>query len=240
MAQMMMGKDWLSGKHLKEMKIKYQGPWCVCGDFNSVLNFNERIGREVQWAEIAVFRDCVAYCGSVDIKGQGTFYTWNNKQIPSSRGFLSLYRFMVNSECIDLYPDSYAHFLLEGLFDHNPCVCHRRTIREKKKSTFHYYNMWSLSPDFKSVVQTFWHQPVAGTLMYQLVSKLKALKNPLKQLNRNGFSDIEKSVGVAKALLEELKIQMHQNPTDHSLLAAEREAAASYRRHCRLQHSFFS
>ncbi|XP_074283485.1 uncharacterized protein LOC141608034 [Silene latifolia] len=141
---------------------------------------------------------------------------------------------------MDQYPEAYAHFLPECLFDHNPSLCYRRHDREHRKPPFRYYNMWSLDPGFKEVVQSVWNNSVAGTLMYQLVSKLKLLKNPLKVLNRNRFSDVEKVIGIAHLLLEELQIKMHDNPTDLEILVAEREAADNYRHLCKVQHSFLS
>ncbi|XP_074277684.1 uncharacterized protein LOC141601313 [Silene latifolia] len=197
-------------------------------------------GREVTWADIANFRSCVNYCGLTDIKGQGAFVTWNNKQVPASRGFSRIDRFMVNADWLDVYPEGYAHFLPEGLFDHNPCVCYRRLTRMRRKNQFKYYNMWSLAPDFKTVVKDSWDQPVLGTHMYILVSKLKNLKAPLKSLNRNGFSDVDKAAGIARSLLEEIQIQLHNNPGDHVLSNAEREAANTYRHLCKVQYSFLS
>ncbi|XP_074288245.1 uncharacterized protein LOC141613412 [Silene latifolia] len=220
------------------MKDRYHGAWAICGDFNSVLNYNERIGREVVWTEIGDFRECIDYCGLTDIKGQGAFYTWNNKQMPTSRNFSRIDRFLINSEWMGMYPDSYAHFLPEGLFDHNPCVCYRRSVRTTRKSHFRYYNMWSMDPNFLTVVQHSWCKPVAGTLMYRLVNKLRSLKGPLKMLNRNGFADVEKSAGIAKALLEEIQVQMHNNPADQCLLQAERDAAESYRHLKKIQRLF--
>ncbi|XP_074293125.1 uncharacterized protein LOC141620054 [Silene latifolia] len=32
---------------LKDIQDNHDGPWGICGDFNNVLNFNERIGRDV-------------------------------------------------------------------------------------------------------------------------------------------------------------------------------------------------
>ncbi|XP_074305844.1 uncharacterized protein LOC141641066 [Silene latifolia] len=147
---------------------------------------------------------------------------------------------MVNSDWLALYPEAYAHFFPEGLFYHNPSVCFRRSSRARRRTPFRYYNMWSLAPDFKEVVQGAWNQTVNGTLMFQLVTKLKKLKSSLKVLNRNCFSDVEKSVGVAKALLDDIQIQMHHNPTDYTILASESEAAESYRHLCRIKHNFLS
>ncbi|XP_074265774.1 uncharacterized protein LOC141588219 [Silene latifolia] len=200
----------------------------------------ERIGREVSWADIAEFRDCVTVCGLMDIKSQGAFFTWNNKQAPSSRGFSRIDRFLVNDEWMDLYPDAYVHFLPEGLFDHNPCVYYRRNSGAQRKRQFKYYKMWSLDPEFKNVVHNSWNVYIPGTPMYQEVTKLKNFKGPLKLLNMNGFSDVEKFVGVARALLGDFQVQMHLNPTDPALLTSESAAAESYRHLSKIQHSFLS
>ncbi|XP_074299005.1 uncharacterized protein LOC141630008 [Silene latifolia] len=189
-------------QELRLIHDSYSGPWGICRDFNNVLKFNERIGRDVTWSEIMEFRDCVQYCGLFDIKGKGAFYTWNNKQVPRSRHYSRIDRFLVNSEWMDLYPLAYAHFLPEGLFDHNPVVCYKRQAR--------------------------------------LVTKLKKLKKPLKELNRNNFSDVDKAVGVAKALLEDIQLQLLATPTDHSLIDVELDVVDSLRYMSKVQHSFLS
>ncbi|XP_074293658.1 uncharacterized protein LOC141620772 [Silene latifolia] len=215
--------------HLRFIKDNYHKPWGVCGDFNNVLHYNERIGREVTWNEIAEFRACVQHCGLTDIKAQGAFYTWNNKHEPQTRAFSRIDRFLINSEWMDLYPNAYAHFLPEGLFDHNPCVCFRRQVGVRPKGQFRYYNMWSLGDGFQTVVQQAWSRPVRGTLMFQLVHKLRNLKHNLREFNKSNFSDIDKVVGVSKALMESLQIQLQSNPTDESISIAEKNAADSYR-----------
>ncbi|XP_074283428.1 uncharacterized protein LOC141607978 [Silene latifolia] len=176
--------------------------------FSVVYGFNEedqRIGRDVTWNEISDFRDFVHYCGLTDIKGQGAFFTWNNKQDPASREFSRIDRFLINDDWMNLYPTAYAHFLPEGLFDHNPCVCYRRQVRDQRRPQFKYYNMWSLDAGFKEVVATEWNRDVQG---------------------------------VAKAILEDLQLQMHQNPHDLHILAAESEAAKNYKHLSQVQHRF--
>ncbi|XP_074314769.1 uncharacterized protein LOC141650268 [Silene latifolia] len=98
-----------------------------------------------------------------------------------------------------------------------------------EKKEFKYYNMWSMDPEFKNIVHQSWNCQINGTPMFKLVTKLKNIKKPLRMLNRNGFSDIGKIVVVAKALLEELQLATHTNPTDLGLLATETDATESYR-----------
>ncbi|XP_074299212.1 uncharacterized protein LOC141630265 [Silene latifolia] len=159
-------------EHLNQLKDQCLKPWCICGDFNSVLDYNERLGREVVWSEIRGFRQCVEYCEMTDIPAHGSFFTWNNKQDPTTR---------------------------------------------------------SLDPNYKEVVATEWNKSISGVKMYQVVTKLRNLKKPLRDLNKNSFSDIEKSAKVARALLDRFQTTMHLNPQDQQLLAAEQQAAEKYR-----------
>ncbi|XP_074278168.1 uncharacterized protein LOC141601764 [Silene latifolia] len=179
---------------LKRIKDVYSGPWAICGDFNNLLDVNERIGRPVLWSDIEDFRDCVSYCEVMDVKAQGSFFTWNNKHEPSTRVFSRLDRFMVNSDWLNVFPDCYAYFLPEGLFDHNPCV----------------------------------------------ITKQQKLKGPLKQLNRNRFSDVEKVVEIAKLRLLDLQTAMHRDPTNLATLEVESIAADEFRHLTKAHFSYLS
>ncbi|XP_074283695.1 uncharacterized protein LOC141608231 [Silene latifolia] len=129
---------WVDLMHIKD---GCNVPWCLCGDFNNMLDFHEKIGRPVLWADIADFRACVEYCEVVDVKGQGAFFTWNNKHEPNSRVFSRIDRCLVNADWMRRYSECYAYFLPEGLFDHNPCICYMRIVT-KGKTHFRYFNMW--------------------------------------------------------------------------------------------------
>ncbi|XP_074305323.1 uncharacterized protein LOC141640418 [Silene latifolia] len=141
-------------EQLNQIKDQCVKPWCICGDFNSVLDYNERLGREVIWNEIKDFRQCVEYCEVIDIVAHGSFFTWNNKQVPSTRVFSSIDRCLINIEWLQMFPDSSAYFMNEGTFDHCPCICYRRNEATTRKTSFKYFNMWSLDPQFKEVVAT--------------------------------------------------------------------------------------
>ncbi|XP_074315236.1 uncharacterized protein LOC141651421 [Silene latifolia] len=99
---------WSEMQHIKDHNSL---PWCICGDFNVVLNYSERLGSPVSGEEIADFRQCVDYCDIMDIQAQGAFFTWNNKQDPSTRVFSRLDRCMITEDWMQLYPDSYAYTL---------------------------------------------------------------------------------------------------------------------------------
>lgn len=62
---------------------KTSEPWCIGGDFNSILNLDERVGSPVKDSEIVPMRSCMSYCKLEDVKAMGRFYTWTNKQAGS-------------------------------------------------------------------------------------------------------------------------------------------------------------
>ncbi|XP_074305317.1 uncharacterized protein LOC141640395 [Silene latifolia] len=59
---------WLQLTQLKDLCTK---PWYICGDFNALLNYNERLGSDVSWNELSAFRQCLDYCEVTDIAAQG-------------------------------------------------------------------------------------------------------------------------------------------------------------------------
>ncbi|XP_074271392.1 uncharacterized protein LOC141595329 [Silene latifolia] len=216
---------WSELQHIKDHILL---PWCICGDFNVVLNFSETLGNPVTGEEIADFRQCVDYCDIMDIQAQGAFFTWNNKQDPSTRVFSRLDRCMVTEDWMRLYPDSYAYFMNEGLFDHSPIVCYRRKDAQPRKAPFKYFNMWGMDHEFKSIVQREWDKFVPGITMYQVIIKLKTLKQQLRLLNKNRYADIEKVAEVARVNLDAAQSQMHRQPGDHDIIQKEKEAAATF------------
>ena len=70
-----------------------QGPWCVVGDFNSILHPKERMGgEEVHYAEIKDFNQRLKDCDLYEINTSRVFFIWTNKIVWSK-----INRVLVNS-----------------------------------------------------------------------------------------------------------------------------------------------
>lgn len=89
------GDLWMDLRKIASMNTN---PWLVVGDFNCVLNTDERVGSLVSSRETADFRSCVCDCALTDLKGVGQFYTWSNKQQGADRVFCKLDRALVGGE----------------------------------------------------------------------------------------------------------------------------------------------
>lgn len=104
--------------------IKGDIPWVVLGDFNVVLNFDERIGSFVRLNEVEDFSDCVEMCALAEIKQGGRFFTClTNKMV--SVVFSKIDRVMGNEGWRKAYESFMVTYLPEGDFDH---VCIKNKV----------------------------------------------------------------------------------------------------------------
>lgn len=70
--------------------------WIMCGDFNYVMNTEERIGSDVREMEMRDTLICMQHFAMTDIKSSGNFFTWNNKNQGNARVFSKLDRVLDN------------------------------------------------------------------------------------------------------------------------------------------------
>ncbi|XP_060972340.1 uncharacterized protein LOC133038266 [Cannabis sativa] len=194
--------------------------WFLMGDFNDILLKEERIGHKVKYYPDIAFANCVEQCRLEDVKATGNFFTWSNKQQGKDRICSKIDRVMANQAWLDQYLTAEANFLSEGTFDHSPCVLSLYSRRVEGRSV----GMWSSYLNFSNKVQDVWNNRVYGTKMYQVISKLKALKPVLKEINKDGFSDMHTAVQRAQGDLENVQQQLQQDPLDIEMI--DRELAA--------------
>ncbi|XP_074305620.1 uncharacterized protein LOC141640841 [Silene latifolia] len=110
---------------LRQYQKDVRGPWIVGGDFNAIMAINERIrGALITNAEMAPLAHVVQDCQSEDLGARGSIYTWTNTHEYGTKVYIRLDRVMVNVYWVDMLPDSYVHYLPEGLFDHCPGLIH--------------------------------------------------------------------------------------------------------------------
>lgn len=90
-------------KELDAVRGRWDGAWCVGGDWNVVRYLSERMGTSRMTEEMRSFLDWINSQSLVDLPPKGAFFTWsNNHSIPRvSR----LDRFLVTNDWVDLYPE---------------------------------------------------------------------------------------------------------------------------------------
>ncbi|KAL2904673.1 Tetratricopeptide repeat protein 23-like [Bienertia sinuspersici] len=216
-------------KDLEQLYSKMTRPWLLMGDFNCVINLEERLGSAVRVSEMDPPRRCFELCGLQDIPYSGHFYTWTNKQLAQDRVFSKLDRVLANETLMDKYDTGNAVFLTEGCSDHCTMVIRMDQGVGKGRKPFKYYKMWQSAADCTERIRNAWNTPIHGTSMFVVTQKLKQVKKSLKELNNTGYCSIQ--VEEAKAFNKLIQIQehLHQNPLDNAAMEEERHAQQMYK-----------
>ncbi|XP_070022754.1 uncharacterized protein [Nicotiana sylvestris] len=167
-------------KQLMGMYGIIQWAWAVIGDFNCVLNRDERIGSPISLSEIRESKHCVQVCSLNDLRSSGAFYTWNNKLGDISRVYNKINRVLVDSDWITTLPSSEAHFGNEGLMDHRPVIINWGNGQQPNQCRFKNFNMWSQAPNFQPAVEF-----LAGKEVLLVKKELDECQNKLHKDPKN-------------------------------------------------------
>uniref|UniRef100_A0A2N9GD56 Reverse transcriptase domain-containing protein n=1 Tax=Fagus sylvatica TaxID=28930 RepID=A0A2N9GD56_FAGSY len=144
---------------LSSVRLKWDLPWCVFGDFN-VSNL-------------------------VDLPLGGGPYTWSSGLDHPSMS--RLHRFLVSTDWEDFYLDVCQKRMPRPLSDHYPILLEVGGML-RGKSPFRFENMWLKSEGFVDRVQGSWSSySFSGPPSFVLACKLKALKEDLKKWNQLEF-----------------------------------------------------
>lgn len=117
----------------------------------------------------------------------------------------------------------------EGTFDHTAgCSLYTQAMISIKKP-FRYLTMWKHNDKFMTRVSDAWQVHVRGTKIFSVVQRLKSVNKELKDLNKQGFSDVQATY--TKTLLDMHNAQslMHSNPGQQEFANAELRVVARYR-----------
>ncbi|KAK4733532.1 hypothetical protein R3W88_007793 [Solanum pinnatisectum] len=214
---------------LEKISSQLSGPWAVMGDFNCVLNMEERLGRQVILAEVRDFRHCIRVCDLHDMKSSGAFVTWNNKQLGNDRVQSKIDRVLINSEWVTQMSAAEVYFMNEGLYDHCPAIIRWEQGSGGGRRPFQYFNMWSLASEFQTKVKESWQERSEGRHMFRVVGKLNRLRRVLKTLNKDQFSEIEKRAEIAMEQLGQCQGKIQLNPLNMDLYIEENKLAQEAR-----------
>ncbi|XP_019225943.1 PREDICTED: uncharacterized protein LOC109207468 [Nicotiana attenuata] len=168
-------------RDLRGLTIPSQEAWLLSGDFNNVLSSEDRIGSPVTDAEIKEFKDVIDDLQLTPLSAKGWHYTWTNKQGSDSRVYSKIDWALGNYQWIQQQ------------------LMHPKPFRL-------YTNIMEL-PQFQNIMQQVWKQHYEGAPMQQIWSKLKNMKEQLKE---------------EREKLDIIQTQIKQNPLSQSLFNEEK------------------
>ncbi|GJS63490.1 hypothetical protein Tco_0678054 [Tanacetum coccineum] len=192
-------------------------PWILMGDFNVALNLEDySSGSSKLNYAITDFKDCVYNIEVMDINSSGLHFTWNQKPKGGCGLLKKLDRIMGNTEFIDAFPGAYALFQPYRISDHSPAVLNIPNLPFNKPKPFKFFNFLAHKSQFRELLSSVWSVNVDGHKMYQVVSKLKALKKPFRKLLHDQ-GNLHDRVNKLRFELDEVQKALDLNPNDLSL-----------------------
>lgn len=167
--------------------------------------------------EVEDFRQAVEACGLEDLNYGGSYYTWSNRNSHGERVYSKLDRVLVNQEWVLMWEQSRAQFLLEGISDHSPALVLCGLSQVTSTTPFRYCEMWASHPEFPAILRRVWESQMEGSCMFQVVSKLKQLKQSLKQLHRQRFRAVHEQVDILRVQLATAQKFLQSDPLNLQL-----------------------
>lgn len=162
-----------------------------------------------------------------EAKASGQFYTWNNKQEGVDRVFCKLDRVLGDDGWVNEWCYTEVIILPEGEYDYCPLIL-KSFVTEVQKKHFRFFNMWCQAEEFSNIVTQGWQKSIAGTKLFQIVSKLKLLKKEFKRLNNSQFGDVSKHHSLKYNSMILAQQNLHRRPEDLDLRSVEKKAIEEY------------
>ncbi|XP_026444796.1 uncharacterized protein LOC113345201 [Papaver somniferum] len=204
-------------------------PWMILGDFNSILEYKDKLGKaEVTASQFSDFQKCTQYSQIFDLAYTGCFYTWSNFQEGEDRVMGKIDRVLVNLEGINQFQDSLAEFLNLGVSDHSPSVVTCFEGRAHGPPPFRFCNFLVDDDDFLKIVESVWNEPVKGNHMVVLVTKLKKTKKRLMEWRKAKFSKLSEQTSEAKKVMLSFQTSLQERPLCVETARKERQVVHSY------------
>ncbi|XP_039068118.1 uncharacterized protein LOC120214237 [Hibiscus syriacus] len=153
------------------------------------------------------FQDALLDLEFLDHLFYGLTFTWSNKQQESYLA-KNLDRVLVNPLWFTAFPKSHVEFLAPGISNHCLAIAWlSKEVHTDHPKPFKFLYFWANHSEFLNIVSQSWQSSSQGNPMQQLFFKLKRLKNSLKALNQNQYSNISARVNQKKMELQEQQIR---------------------------------
>lgn len=218
-----------------------QRPLIILGDFNQILNASEHYSVIPHPLPLAGMNELQTFLGNnelTDLPSRGVFFTWTNGR-PEDPIIRKLDRVVVNESWRDTFPESIAVFEPPGDSDHAPALVFLSSSLERSKKAFKYFSFLSTHRRFMEVIKTAWQQEVCvGCKLFTFGQRMKKVKAACRELNRQGFGNIQQRTKESLAQLELVQDELLSNPSE-SLFREEFVARKKWNFFAKAQEIFY-
>jgi hypothetical protein len=179
--------------------------WLIFGDFNIVLNSNEKMGgNPVDYNITNNFRSTLDNCNLNDLGYQGNIFTWHNRQEDNHYIQARLDRFCATDDWI--YNFSYYHntHLLRYSSDHCHILLDFSTNNPDRQTQNHHHSkrfeqMWTKDDEIINIITEAWQGQNLN-----LQKKLETTLDKMHHWGQNKFGTLPRKIKKAQADLQRI------------------------------------
>ncbi|KAL6564968.1 hypothetical protein OROMI_016418 [Orobanche minor] len=186
-----------------------QVPWMVGGDFNIILQPEEKKGGAgpIQ-SDMEEFSDCLLNCNLSDVGFARTHFTWYHDGVWQRLDWI-----LVSPKWYSSFPSMSIRHLPKYQSDHNSLLCQFDQNIAIRKTSFRFQNMWAKHHLFLPSVQESWGIHTFSRGMFKLSEKLVRLKYTLKEWNTHHFVNIFNKIDQAQYAVEVAEKDFDYDPS---------------------------
>ncbi|XP_026443730.1 uncharacterized protein LOC113343831 [Papaver somniferum] len=192
-----------------------QVPWLVIGDFNCVLQNEEKKGGGIPNTDVVnEFSDWIDDNNLFEAELLGSKFTWSNRQSGVRRIISKIDRAVINEYWLNRFENWRCKALPRQVSDHSPLIGYTFVNTRPRRSPFRVQKMWFSHPYFMRMVQESWNDPLEGNPAYVFAQKLKRLKADMKVWNQQVFGNVYVRLKQAQLRLESALRIVDEDPFD--------------------------
>jgi hypothetical protein len=197
--------------------------WLLFGDFNLILNTNEKLGGRHNSDNLAnLFYNTLNSCSLTDLGFHGDIFTWTNNQEGNDHIKERLDRFCASTNWITKFPRFTNYHFLNFASDHNPILLvfdtnlDFRNDSHPKMRTKRFENMWIQDTNCGQVIKDTWNLTGGETH-----HKLQIVMDNLAIWGKANYGSIPKDIKSIQATLQDLKAQTPSMETINNIQSLE-------------------
>ncbi|KAK9048582.1 hypothetical protein SSX86_032453 [Deinandra increscens subsp. villosa] len=178
---------------------RFKGIYVIFGDFNSVRNESEKMGRSFSRSSALRFDSFIRDGGLVDIQMGGYKFTRSDSK---GRCASKIDRFLVSPVFLEAIRNVEVIALDKTIADHRPVLL-RQSLLDFGPKPFKFFNSWLRENELDVLVRNSWVDPVhhhSKCVVFK--EKLKRLKEKIKVWRKQKVDPLAEIIKIKKEIVE--------------------------------------
>lgn len=189
-------------EELCEIRDLHAGPWAVVGDFNLLLNPEDKNNRVVNRRMMTRFRTTLNRLELMGMYINGRHYTWSNERECATLEKID--HVLTTNDWDDMHPSSFLTAMGMAISDHCPLLLDLNADW-KVGRRFRFEAFWPRAAGFMETVTATWHSvPSTGNPYVVLDKKLRAMAKSLQRWSDKWIGNISLQIGIAMEIIYRL------------------------------------